>query len=135
MALDKDSPIFDNKSFADIAKDIYESKSKKDTVIKDLVKQVADLIKTTHDATMLIPVIKEYLEVGVKNDEILVKLAVVIQRIMSDTQAASGTDDFGMSKEEKDRFMKEVESTIKAVDAIKLPTAMPVSSSILPGKP
>jgi len=134
MGLDKDSPIFDNKSFADIAKDIYESKGKKDVVIKDLVKQVSELIKTTHDATMLIPVIKEYLEVGVKNDEILVKLAVVIQRIMSDT-TSTGTDDFGMSKEEKDKFMKEVESTIKAVDAIKLPTAMPVSSSILPVKP
>lgn len=124
MGLDKDSPIFDNKSFADIAKDIYEAKGKKDVVIRDLVQQVSDLIKTTHDATMLIPVIKEYLEVGVKNDEMLVKLAVVIQRIMSDT-TVNGTDEFGMSADEKAKFMKDVESTIKAGAMIKLPTSEP----------
>lgn len=122
MAIDKDTPIFDNISFSDIAKNIYKSKQEKDKAISDLVATTSGMVKTPHDATIIIPVIKEYLEVGVKNDEILVKLAVVIQRIMSDSATSSESDDFGMTPAERERFMKDMQGVIDSQSQVKLPS-------------
>jgi uncharacterized membrane protein YgcG len=65
------------------------------------------LIKNTNDASMVVPMIKEYLEVGVKNDEHLVKLAAIVQRIVSNT--GNNTDDSGfITDEEKEQLLKQL---------------------------
>ena len=74
--------IFGNKKFSDLLKDIYENQKKKDRQINLLIADIKPLITNINDATMLIPSIKDFMEVGVKNDEHLVKLAAVIQRAM-----------------------------------------------------
>ena len=65
--------IFSNKNFSDLLKDIYDNSKKKDRQINLLISELKPLIKNTSDASMVVPMIKEYLEVGVKNDEHLVK--------------------------------------------------------------
>ena len=107
-----DIEIFKGKSFADLMKDVYDNSKKKDRQINLLIGELRPLIKNVGDATVIVPLIKEYLEVGVKNDEALVKLAAVVQRLISTNnrvQAETGNS-WMLSEEEKRQLMGELDS-------------------------
>ena len=109
--MDFDIEIFKGKSFSDLMKDIYSNSSKKDRQINMLIGELRPLIKNVGDATIIVPLIKEYLEVGVKNDEHLVKLAAVVQRLVSTSskvQAETGNS-WMLSDEEKRQLMGELD--------------------------
>ena len=109
--MDFDIEIFKGKSFSDLMKDIYSNSSKKDRQINMLIGELRPLIKNVGDATVIVPLIKEYLEVGVKNDEHLVKLAAVVQRLVSTSnrvQAETGQS-WILSDEEKKQLMGELD--------------------------
>ena len=72
MSLDK--LIFKNKKFADLLEEIYDNQKRKEKQISTLISELRPLIEDTGDATLIVPLIKEYLEIGVKNDDQLVKV-------------------------------------------------------------
>jgi len=111
MSLDK--LIFKNKKFADLLEEIYDNQKKKEKQISALISELRPLVQDTGDATLIVPLIKEYLEVGVRNDDQLVKLATIVQRIMQSQESA--TDSFGISEEEREQLMKEI-NNIKAIE-------------------
>jgi hypothetical protein len=78
-----DTEIFGSKKFSDLLKDIYDNQKKKDRQINLLIADLKPLITNIGDAALLVPVIKDYMEVSVKNDEHLVKMAAVVQRMVS----------------------------------------------------
>lgn len=96
--------IFSNKKFSDLLKDIYDNSKKKDRQINLLISELKPLVKSTNDAAMVVPLIKEYLEVGVKNDEHLVKLAAIVQRMASNS-ASSVESDYMITEEEKKQLL------------------------------
>jgi hypothetical protein len=109
--MDFDIEIFKGKTFSELMKDIYSNSSKKDRQINLLIAELRPLIKGVGDATVIVPLIKEYLEVGVKNDEHLVKLAAVVQRLVSTSnrvQAETGNS-WMLSEEEKKQLMGELD--------------------------
>jgi hypothetical protein len=109
--MDFDIEIFKGKSFSDLMKDIYQNSSKKDRQINMLIGELRPLITNVGDATVIVPLIKEYLEVGVKNDDHLVKLAAVVQRLVSTNnrvQAETGNS-WMLTEEEKRQLMGELE--------------------------
>jgi hypothetical protein len=109
--MDFDIEIFKGKSFSELMKDIYNNSSKKDRQINALIGELRPLIKGVGDATVIVPLIKEYLDVGVKNDEHLVKLAAVVQRLVSTNtkvQADTGTN-WLLSEEEKKQLIGELD--------------------------
>jgi hypothetical protein len=110
MSLDK--LIFKNKKFGDLLEEIYDNQKKKEKQISTLISELRPLIEDTGDATLIVPLIKEYLEIGVRNDDQLVKLATIIQRIIQSQE--TGTDSFGISDEEREQLMKEI-NNIKAI--------------------
>lgn len=77
--------IFDNKSFGDILRDAYFNRETRNIQVNGLIDQLKGMIKTGNDASILIPFIKEYLDIAVKNDENIIKLAGIIQRALSKT--------------------------------------------------
>ena len=103
--------IFDGKTFQDLTKDIYENTQNKKKQIDLLVSEIHGFITTIDDVILVAPIIKEYMEVSVKNDEHLVKLAGVLQRIIT---KSSGTDDESMllSDTEKDELMDTLQETV-----------------------
>ena len=104
--------LFKGKSFSDLLKDIYSNSQKKDRQINVLISELRPLIKNIGDATVIVPLIKEYLEVGVKNDEHLVKLAAVVQRLISTNnkvQSETGQS-WMLSDEEKRQLLEELDS-------------------------
>jgi hypothetical protein len=111
MSLDK--LIFKNKKFADLLEEIYDNQKKKEKQISALISELRPLVQDTGDATLIVPLIKEYLEIGVRNDDQLVKLATIVQRIMQSQESA--TDSFGISEEEREQLMKEI-NNIKAIE-------------------
>lgn len=102
-----DSNIFGDKKFSDLLKEIYDNQKKKEKQISTLISELKPLIENIGDATLIVPLIKEYLEIGVKNDEQLIKMATIIQRIMSNNGTAEGG--FGISEEEKAQLLAEID--------------------------
>lgn len=92
MALDKE--IFDGKTLSDLFKEIYDNSRKKDKQLTAMIGELKELIEGIDDATLVVPMIKEYMEIAVKNDEHLIKLAQVIQRIEANVARSGGEGEF-----------------------------------------
>jgi len=103
--------IFDGKTFQDLTKDIYENTTKRKVQIDLLISEIHGFITTIDDVVMVAPIIKEYMDTAVRNDEHLVKLAGVLQRIISKSQ---GDNDESMllSDEEKEELMGTLQDTV-----------------------
>jgi hypothetical protein len=101
-----DSIIFKQKKFSDILNEIYDNQKKKERQISGLIAELKPLITNLGDATLLVPLIKEYLEISVKNDEQLIKMATIIQRALNNS---SGEDSMGITEEEKQQLLEEIQ--------------------------
>tara|TARA_R110000744_G_scaffold73536_2_gene147190 strand:+ start:3529 stop:3936 length:408 start_codon:yes stop_codon:yes gene_type:complete len=106
--MDKDTEIFKGKSFSDIAKDLYGASKKKESQITLLISELKPFVTNIGDATIIVPLIKDYLEVGVKNDDQLAKLLAVVQRLIGSN--ANGDSEFGISEEEKQQLMADLDA-------------------------
>ena len=91
--------IFDGKTFEDLTKDIYENQQNKKLQLDLLIQEIHGMIQTMDDAVLVTPLIKELFEVAIKNDEHLVKLASVWQRILG----KNNNDDDGMLLSESEK--------------------------------
>lgn len=89
--MDSNKEIFKGKTLSDLFEEIYNNSKETKSQVKGLVGELKPLIENIGDATIIVPMIKEYMEIGVKNDEHLIKLATVIQRIEA-IQAKGGTE-------------------------------------------
>ena len=85
-----DQTIFDGKTSSDVFKEIYNNSKKKDKQINSLIAELKPLIQNIGDAPVVVPLIKEYLEVSVKNDEHLIKMMAVIQRLQNNSNSGNG---------------------------------------------
>lgn len=103
--MDKDSPLFGDKKFSDLMKDIYDNTKKKEEQITGLINQLKPMIRNMTDASMMVPLIKEYLEVSVKNDDNLVKLTAIVQRLLVSSAKNTNTDDGMLSEAEKQQLI------------------------------
>jgi methanogenic corrinoid protein MtbC1 len=102
-----DSNIFGKKKFSDLLKEIYDNQKKKEQQITALIGELKPLINDIGDATLIVPLIKEYMELGIKNDEQLVKMATIVQRAIASNK--SEEEGFGMTQEEKAQLLSEVQ--------------------------
>jgi hypothetical protein len=106
-----DNVIFGKKKFSDILSEIYNNQKKKEAQISGLISELKPLISDIGDATLIVPLIKEYLEIGVRNDEQLIKMATIIQRVVNANN--NNGDDLGISEAEKAQLMDELEKISK----------------------
>jgi hypothetical protein len=102
-----DSVVFGNKKFSDILEEIYNNQKKKETQVTALISELKPLINEIGDATLIVPLIKEYMEIGVKNDEQLIKMATIVQRALNIGQKDDGS--FGISDKEKQQLLEVME--------------------------
>ena len=104
--------IFEGKTFQDLTKDIYENTTKRKTQIDLLISEIHGFITTIDDVVLVAPIIKEYMDTAVRNDEHLVKLAGVLQRIISKSQGDSD-ESMLLSDEEKEELMGTLQDTVQ----------------------
>ena len=116
----KDYEIFEGKTLSDVFKDIYDNSHTNKKQLEVLMKEVVGFIKDGDTAVQIIPMLKEYLEINVKNDEQLVKLATIVQRITAAERRVSDSgDEFGLSEAEKEQLMNAIESDVQELQIKK----------------
>ncbi len=117
-----DQVIFKKKKFSDILEEIYKDTKTKEKQVNQLIAELKPLIQDTGDATLVVPLIKEYLEIGVKNSDNLIKMAAICQRVISKTVEAS--DGALISEDEKEALLSAIqdieEEQQKALPAPKI---------------
>ena len=110
----KDYEIFEGKTLSDVFKDIYDNSKTNKQQLEVLMKEVVGFIKDGDTAVQIVPMLKEYLEINVKNDEQLVKLATIVQRITAaEGKVSDSGDEFGLSEAEKEQLMSAIETDVQ----------------------
>ena len=113
MAIDYE--IFDGKSLSSLFKDIYDNTEKNRQQLDVLTRELVQYIKDGDTAVQIVPMLKEYLEINVKNDDQLVKIAAIVQRLLSAEAKGGSEESFALSDTEKEQLMKAVEDTAEDV--------------------
>lgn len=95
--------------------DIYRNSKSKDEQIANLINDLKELITTVNDAIVIVPLISEYLQISVKNDQHLVNLGVLMQRYVTAQQKIEATSkpteegQLMLSESEKAAIFKELD--------------------------
>jgi len=116
--MDFDKELFKGKTFSSLLKDIYDNSRSKEKSLKELIGQLTDMIDEPGDATLIVPLLQGYMEVAVKNDEALIKMAGIVQKAMS---VAAKVEAEGELLSEKDKELLFAE--IKSINVPALPEA------------
>tara|TARA_R110000737_G_scaffold10061_1_gene25800 strand:- start:131 stop:517 length:387 start_codon:yes stop_codon:yes gene_type:complete len=109
--------IFDDKTFSDLLKEIHNNQTKKAKQLASLIAELRPLVQSLGDATVIVPLIKEYLEISVKNDDQLIKMAAIVQRLATST--ASLGDGGLLTDEEMEQLQGIAEEIAKTVEEPK----------------
>ena len=116
--MDLDFELYKGKKYSSLLKDVVVNSEQKKDQIDILVSDLRSMIKTANDAIVVVPLIKDYLDVSVRNDEQLVKLAAVVQRIISSqSQGEDGNMGMLLSEDERKQLMGEVEKITKEINS------------------
>jgi hypothetical protein len=98
--------LFGKKTFADLLKEIHTNSSNKEKEIRNLIENLKPFINSAGDAVIIVPLIKDYLDVSVKNDDLLIKMAGIVQRAMN---ATSSDDGMLISDAEKEMLFESIQ--------------------------
>ena len=111
MAIDYE--IFEGKSLSSLFKDIYDNTQQNRKQLDVLTRELVQFIKDGDTAVQIVPMIKEYLEINVKNDAQLVKMAGIVQRLISAESRGGAEVEYGLSDDEKQQLLSGIEDSIK----------------------
>jgi len=115
--MDLDFELFKGKKYSSVLKEIVINSEDKRNQIDILISDLRGMIKTANDAMVIVPMIKDYLDVGVRNDEQLIKLAAIVQRIMSNNASPDENGGgFALSDDERKQLMEEAEKITKELN-------------------
>ena len=106
MSQQFEKTIFGNKKFSDLLEEIYNNQKRREAQVTALISELKPMVSDIGDATLIVPLIKEYMEIGVKNDDALIKMATLVQRALNSTSEDGG---LGISDEEKAQLLEEME--------------------------
>ena len=104
MSQQFEKTVFGNKKFSDLLEEIYNNQKRREAQVTALISELKPMVSDIGDATLIVPLIKEYMEIGVKNDEQLIKMATIVQRALQSGQNEDGS--FGISEEEKEQLLE-----------------------------
>lgn len=100
---DFDQYIFKKKKFSDVLEEIYNRSKTKETQIIGLIDDLRNMIQNTADALTLAPLMKSYMDVAVKNDDMLIKMLAIVQKGVT---RGDDSGDYNISEEEREQLLK-----------------------------
>ena len=112
-----DYEIFGGKSLSDLFRDIYDNTEKNRKQLDILTKELVTFIKDGDTAVQIVPMLKEYLEINVKNDDQLVKVAAIVQRIIAAETRVGSEDEFGLTDAEKEQLIGNIETAVGEIQS------------------
>lgn len=115
--------LFRGKTLGDILSDIYSHSSSTRGEILSIIREYSNLVKSPSDAVNIGPIITSLLEVSVKNDDQLSKVATIAQRIIvASARGAKGSDGMVLTEREREALLKEahedLEDALSEIDDI-----------------
>jgi len=105
--------LFGKKNFSDLLKEIHTNQKDKESQLRSLIEGLKPLITSPGEATMIVPLIKEYMELAIKNDDALIKMAGIVQRAMN-SKIADG--DELLSEEDKEMLFSSLQELDKKTE-------------------
>ena len=109
--------LFGKKNFSDLLKEIHTNQKDKEVQLRSLIEGLKPLITDPGEATMIVPLIKEYMELAIKNDDALIKMAGIVQRAMN---SKMGDSDEILSDEDKEMLFSSLQDLDKKVEEIEV---------------
>ena len=109
-----DFELFPGKNLSGLFKDIYDNQVNKKQRISELIAEMKKVIRHAGDMAVIGPIIKDLVDTSVKNDDSLIKMAAIAQRIIGAQHKAEGDTGF-LSDDEKEQLLSQLEETAKEV--------------------
>ena len=106
--------LFDGKNLSSLFKDIYENQQTKKKNISEMIESLRKLIRNVGEATVLAPIIKDLIDSSIKNDDHLIKLATIAQRLAAAEAKGIGEDGW-LSEHEKLQLLNDLDDTINEI--------------------
>lgn len=111
MANGTEFELFPGKDLSGLFKDIYDNQQQKKTRISELIAEMRKIIRHAGDMAVLGPIIKDLVDSSIKNDDSLIKLATIAQRIV--VASGKNSDETGfLTDSEKLQLLEDLEKTV-----------------------
>ena len=123
--MDFEFELFKGKKYSDLLQDIVKNHKRKQTQIKALISQLTEMVSEPGEAVMIVPLIKDYLEVDVKNDDALVKIAQITSKAAMPTSGDGG----GFNEKDLELLFGDIQKTTTPLlepEVKELPTTVNV---------
>ena len=109
-----DFELFPGKNLSGLFEDIYNNQINKKKHISDIIHEMRKSIRHSGDMAVIGPIVKDLIDTSVRNDEQLIKLATIAQRIIASNSKSEGEDGF-LTKEEREQLLQELQEVEDAV--------------------
>jgi len=111
--------IFEGKTVSDLAKEIYEKHREQDSVIRNRIEQLSEMIESPGDAIVIVPMLKGYIDSSLKNDEALMKMLQLFQK-QEEKKAANEVDNGLLTEKDIEQLFSEVSNyTVSSTNPTK----------------
>ena len=109
-----DFELFPGKNLSGLFKDIYDNQQNKKSRISELIAEMKKVIRHSGDMAVIGPIIKDLVDTSVRNDESLIKMAAIAQRMIASDNKSEGDLGF-LSDKEKEQLLQQLEDTVSEV--------------------
>jgi len=119
MELEKN--IFKGKTVGDLVEEVYNKHKSQDALIKQEISRLVDMIESPGDAIVIVPLLKEFVNSGLKNDEVLMKILNLFQKA-EEKKKETGQDSGLLTEKDIEQLFSEV-TDLKGKSMKQLPEA------------
>lgn len=107
--------VFDDKTFQDLLRDIYSTTVSKREQINAMIAKLLQLVHTPEEASIIFPIIQDFLDTSIKNDGHVVQIAQISQKLQSVSKKLEGEGGL-LSEFEKNNLLRLIQEEIMVVD-------------------
>ena len=104
--------LFPGKDLSGLFKDIYDNQQNKKSRISELIAEIKKVIRHSGDMAVIGPIIKDLVDTSVRNDESLIKMAAIAQRMIASKDKVEGDTGF-LTDKEKEQLLQQLEDVVE----------------------
>ena len=125
MDMDKNEIMFGKHSMSTLMQEIYANVKNRDSQINTLMEKLSGLISSGTSASILVPMMREYLDASIANNDQLVKLSSIIQKMMAaESKNVETTDHAFLTPAERTQLLADLQTIAVNTTSKKLPEAV-----------
>lgn len=115
-----DYELFKGKNLSSLFEDIYNNQTNKKQQISIVIKEMRDMVRHAGDLAVVGPIIRDLIDTSVKNDETLIKLATIAQRLVISEQKNEGEEGF-LTAAEREKLLSEIDEIEEDIEEEVIP--------------